>query len=399
MMSEVVLQVSQLNSLARSYLETALSVVHVEGEVSNLTFAASGHWYFTLKDEHAQVRCMMFRARNNLVVMRPEAGSHVRVRAAVSLYEARGDYQLIVEQLTLTGDGQLRRAFELLKIKLISEGACDPARKRNLPTWIATVGVITSPTGAALHDILTALRRRFPAIRVIIYPTLVQGHTAAQSLCDTLQRANERHECDVILLARGGGSLEDLWAFNEERVARAILASDLPVVTGIGHETDITIADLVADHRAATPTAAAEFVSPNVVDITAQLRSLTHALSNAIQRQLTRLSERVLFLQTRLWQQHPTRQWQQHQQTLDQLHERLQKSILRRIEQAQQRFTQLVGRLHDLSPLQTLARGYSITYHNEHVVIDASVVQQGDTLKTRLSNGVIFSTVNEIVRK
>jgi exodeoxyribonuclease VII large subunit len=242
--------VSRLNREARATLERGLGVLWVEGELSNFSQPASGHWYFTLKDRDAQLRCAMFRQRNSGIRFVPKSGQHVLVRGRISLYEPRGDYQLIADYMEEAGLGALNREFERLKAKLIAEGLCDPGRKRPLPAFPRRIGVVTSPTGAAIRDILHILRRRFPPASVLIYPTAVQGAAAVPEIVDALSLAAARNECDVLIVARGGGSIEDLWAFNDEAVARAICASPIPVVSGVGHEIDFTIADFVADARA-----------------------------------------------------------------------------------------------------------------------------------------------------
>src|SRR5437763_11109252 len=258
----IVYSVSRLNREVRALLERGLGVVWVEGELSNLSQPASGHWYFSLKDRDAQLRCAMFRLKNSQLGFTPSAGQHVLARGRVSLYEPRGEYQLIVEYLEEAGIGALQRQFERLKAKLAAEGLFALERKRSLPRFPRRIGVVTSPSGAAIRDVLHILARRFPPAAVLVYPTAVQGAAAAPALVAALESASARAECQVLILARGGGSLEDLWAFNDERVARAIGACRLPVVSGVGHEIDFTIADLVADARAPTPSGAAELVVP-----------------------------------------------------------------------------------------------------------------------------------------
>ncbi len=249
-------------------LESHFDFVWVEGEVSNFTVPSSGHWYFSLKDSGAQVRCAMFRNRNQRLRFTPANGDHIRLRCRVSLYEGRGEFQLIVEHLEQAGAGALQAAFEKLKARLLAEGLFDAQRKKPLPASVSRLGVITSPTGAAIHDILTVLRRRCPGIAVFLFPVAVQGEAAAREIAAAIERANRwqregKVQLDALIVGRGGGSLEDLWAFNEEIVARAIAASELPIVSAVGHEVDFTIADMVADHRAATPSAAAELLSPD----------------------------------------------------------------------------------------------------------------------------------------
>ena len=279
-----ILTVTQLNRATSQLLDNHFLSIFVEGEISNFSAPSSGHLYFSLKDANAQVRCAMFKSQQRRLSFTPSNGKQVVIKARVSLYEPRGDFQLIVEHIEEAGDGALRRAFEALKIKLTAEGLFDTAHKNALPLLPQAIGIITSPTGAAIRDIITVLRRRFTAIPVIIYPVSVQGNNAKHEIVKAISLANERNECDVLILGRGGGSLEDLWAFNEEIVARAIFSSTIPIISAVGHETDITIADFVADHRAATPSAAAEHASPD------QQEWLTrfNYLENHLKQQLTR---------------------------------------------------------------------------------------------------------------
>lgn len=281
-----ILSVSQLNRASKDLLETYLPLLWVEGEVSNLAQPSSGHWYFTLKDARAQVRCAMFKNRNQLVRFCPEGGQKILVRARVSLYEGRGEYQLLIEHMEPTGFGDLQRQFELLKHKLQNEGLFAQEHKRALPAWPKRLGIVTSPTGAALQDILQVLQRRFPALPVLLLPVAVQGTGAAGQIAAAIRRANAEKLCDVLIVGRGGGSLEDLWAFNEEIVARAIYASDIPVVSAVGHEVDFTIADFTADMRAPTPSAAAELISPNQLEVAQKLDQLQRALLRHMQQHL-----------------------------------------------------------------------------------------------------------------
>src|SRR5690606_35272474 len=281
-----ILSVSQLNRRAKQLLETHLPLLWVEGELSNVSQPSSGHWYFTLKDDQAQVRCAMFRNRNMLVRFKPQQGQQVLVRARVSLYEGRGDYQLIAEHMEEAGTGALQRAFEALKAKLGAEGLFDEARKRPIPTLPRHIGVITSPTGAAIRDVLTVLERRFPSIPVTVIPVAVQGKESAPQIVRALELANRCGLFDVLLLTRGGGSLEDLWSFNEEAVARAVAASQLPVVCAVGHEVDFSIADFVADLRAPTPSAAAELMTPDGEDWLETFIGYEVMLEDAMERKL-----------------------------------------------------------------------------------------------------------------
>jgi exodeoxyribonuclease VII large subunit len=442
-----VLTVSQLNRLARSLLEECFPGVWVEGEISNLSRPSSGHWYFTLKDGGAQVRCAMFRNRNIHVRFQPAEGQKVLVRGSISLYEARGDYQLIAEQIQPAGAGLLALQFEQLKQKLQAEGLFDAGRKRALPRQPHHIAIITSPTGAAIRDILTVLKRRAPAIRVTVIPVVVQGEQAAPAIARAIAVANQlaergRADFDLILTGRGGGSLEDLWAFNDERVARAIAASRLPVVSAVGHETDTTIADLVADVRAPTPSAAAELVSP---DQRAQMRTLQQWQQRLLQRwrhHQQQAQHRLENLTRRLHAQHPGRQLQQRALRLDELEQRLGKAIARNLRDQQRRLQllhsrlmarhpgravealrgrlllcerqlpQLVRRilqrerqrlqgavalLQSVSPLNTLARGYAIVSDaGGRVVRESTQVAIGTALSARLWRGRLDLTVTAI---
>jgi exodeoxyribonuclease VII large subunit len=432
--------VTQLNSQVRLLLERSLSVIWVEGELSNLSQPGSGHWYFSLKDRDAQIRCAMFRQRNIVVGFSPRVGQQVLARGRVSVYEARGDYQLIVEHLEEGGVGALRREFEKLKAKLAAEGLFAQERKRALPVFPRRIGVVTSPTGAALRDILHVLARRFAPATVLIYPTIVQGAAAAPGIVAALELASNRAECDVLILARGGGSLEDLWAFNDERVARAIRLCAVPVITGIGHEIDFTIADFAADVRAPTPSAAAESVVPDRQTWLGALRHSAHRLEAAVQRELRNAASRLDALRQRLSLAHPGVRLAQQQQRLDDLeqrlagalrselrsqHSRLADSFARLVRHSPDRLVRdlraqyglLAGRLshalqecvaraeHRLnlaqrtldtvSPLATLARGFAIVTRptDGTLVGDAAQVNIGDEIDARLNLGQLRALV------
>ena len=295
-----ILSVSQLNRDARRLLETTFASIWVDGEIADFKHHSSGHMYFTLKDESAQIRCAMFRFKNQHLDFKPQPGTQVLLRAKLSLYEPRGDYQLIVEHMEDSGLGRLMRAFEALKKQLASEGLFTDTHKKVLPPFPQQIGVITSPVGAAIRDILTTLKRRFPAIPVVIYPCLVQGGQAAQQIVKAIETANQRQECDLLILARGGGSLEDLWPFNQEIVARSIFKSKIPIVSGVGHEVDTTIADFVADKRAATPTAAAELVTPDWQTVMAYLQQIEKKLASLMQYTLEQKAQQTDYLAKRL---------------------------------------------------------------------------------------------------
>ncbi|MCG7868769.1 MAG: exodeoxyribonuclease VII large subunit, partial [Candidatus Thiodiazotropha taylori] len=314
-----IFSVSRLVRETRAILEASFPLLWVSGEISNLAQPASGHIYFSLKDEAAQVRCAMFRMKRQRLRFQPENGQQVLIRAKVSLYEARGEFQLIAEHMEPAGEGALRFAFEQLKQKLAAEGLFDTEQKKPIPVPPKQLGLITSPSGAAVRDLLSVLKRRFPALPVIIYPVQVQGEDAARQIVQMLKLAERRQECDLLILSRGGGSLEDLQAFNEEQVARAIHQLSIPVVTGIGHEIDFTIADFVADRRAATPSAAAELVTPDQLEWQQRLHAVTRRLKQNQQQRLQQLQQHFSALLKRLQIQHPKRRLQQQAQRLDEL--------------------------------------------------------------------------------
>lgn len=440
--SRDIFSVSRLNREARDLLETGLGRLWVEGEISNLSRPASGHLYFTLKDAKAQVSCALFRNRALRLQFTPENGAQILIRAQVSLYEARGNYQLIVDQMEEAGDGALRRAFEALKTRLFNEGLFDEAVKQPLPDLPRCIGIITSPSGAAIRDVLTVLKRRFPGIPVVIYPTRVQGEGAADEIVSALGTAEARADCDVLLLTRGGGSLEDLWPFNEEQVARAVAACGLPVVSAVGHEVDIVITDFVADARAATPSAAAELLSPDKAGLASQLRQFATRLRQQFTQQLQRQHEKLDWIGRRLQQRHPGRNFDQQRQRLDELEQRLSRSmqqkVARRLAQLQttaarlgqhqpgrlletmearnrdlarrleycintqysrcrEKLAVLSRALETVSPLATLQRGYSITLAGKSgaVITNCHQVSPGDKLEIRLARGRIISTVTD----
>jgi exodeoxyribonuclease VII large subunit len=391
-MSESVYSVSQLNNAARSLLESEFLHVLVEGEISNYVCPASGHWYFSLKDSKAQVRCAMFRGANRHVRDTPEDGMQVQVRCKVSLYAPRGDYQLIVEHLEATGDGALQREFEKLKSRLNKEGLFAEEHKQPLPELPKAIGVVTSSTGAAVRDVIKVLRRRCPLIPIIVYPSLVQGTSAAQSIASMINLANTRQECDVLIVGRGGGSLEDLWPFNEEVVARAIFESDLPVVSAVGHEVDVTISDFVADMRAATPSAAAEIVSPDMTQWVAHTQNLSTRLRREMLQYVRNTQQQLTWLRKRL--RHPGQKLQEQAQQLDYLWQNLAKAQQRLLQNKQQQLANTSRALNTISPLATLERGYSILLKDNQVIRSKKQVKAGDTLTAKVRDGDIKCTVS-----
>ncbi|MFC4312933.1 exodeoxyribonuclease VII large subunit [Steroidobacter flavus] len=477
----------RLNKEARMLLERGLPSLWLEGEISNLSRPSSGHWYFSLKDESAQLRCAMFRQKNLGARFTPKDGMHVLTRGRVSLYEPRGDYQFIADHMEEAGEGVLRRRFELLKTKLAAEGLFEASRKKALPRLPRRIGVVTSPTGAAVRDVLNILRRRFCTIPVLIYPVQVQGESAAGQIARTIRMASARAECDVLIVARGGGSLEDLWAFNEEVVARAIFDCQIPIVSGVGHEVDFTIADFVADVRAPTPSGAAEIVAPDCNEWTRSVDLLGRRARNAMVRSMAARQQRLVWLERRLAQVHPGVELRQKAQRLDDLEQRLSRcmrhglfqrrhslvelaahlrqrspalrvsaargrleiarktlgtSLQRRVSVAESRlrhaasdlrqqspvarivalrrrveiadrnmetslqrqlrilearFKVAAGKLNTVSPLATLQRGYAIvTDAQGTVVTDATSVNKGDIIQTRLSRGTVQARVEHI---
>ncbi len=440
-----ILNVSQLNRLARQLLEDCFPMIWVEGEISNLSRPSSGHWYFTLKDSGAQVRCAMFRNRNIRLKFQPTEGSKILLKGTLSLYEARGDYQLIGEDMQPAGQGLLAATFEQLKQKLQAEGLFDATRKQPLPAQVRHIAAITSPTGAAIHDILTVLKRRSPGTRITLIPVPVQGEQAPPAIARAIAVANMlvatgAQDFDVILAGRGGGSLEDLWAFNDERVARAIAASGLPVISAVGHEVDFTIADFVADVRAATPSAAAELLSTDQRADAQKILALRQRLLHRWQQIATQTRQRVDWHEKRLQAQHPGQRLRQRVLRLDELEMRLRQSLQRRLSDQQrhlsllesrlqrhhpgQRLQQLHTRLahyqkqlpawiasqlrarqqrlqtaaqllNSVSPLNTLERGYAIvTNDRQDVLRDANAVAPGDKIRARLAHGELLCTVD-----
>ncbi|MGV3582594.1 MAG: exodeoxyribonuclease VII large subunit [Methylophilus sp.] len=381
-----ILSVSELNRLAREILEMSLPLFWVSGEVSNFTRAASGHWYFSLKDSGAQVRCVMFKGRNSYVDFMPREGDKIEARATVTLYEARGDFQLTVEFIQKAGLGALFEAFEKLKAKLSHEGLFDPAFKKTIPTQAKTIGIVTSPDAAALRDVLTTLKRRNPNVSVIIYPTPVQGKGAAKLIAKAIQTASKRAEVDTLIICRGGGSLEDLWQFNEEVVARAIDECSIPTISGVGHETDFTICDFVADLRAATPTAAAELACPDIANIKQHLLQLQKRLLRQIEAMLNQHAQKLDYLARRLIS--PVQEIENKQNKLHQLQHRLNLSIVRQFDTQKQLLLRLGSSLAQLNPENVLARGYALVQDQKgHVIYDSQQLNTDELIKIRLHQG------------
>jgi exodeoxyribonuclease VII large subunit len=389
--------VGRLNHEARMLLESGLPALWIEGEISNFSSPASGHWYFTLKDRDAQIRCAMFRARNQGTGFRPRDGQQVLLRGRISLYEPRGDYQLIAERMEDAGEGALRREFERLKARLTAEGLFDPALKRQLPFMPRRIAVVTSPTGAAIRDVLHILRRRFPPAAVVIHPTAVQGAAATESIVAAIDAVSTRGEADVLIVARGGGSIEDLWCFNDERVARAIRRCAVPVVTGIGHEIDFTIADFAADARAPTPSGAAELVVPDRRALLDGILAIAQRMRHAIGGRLDRAIALQGHLAARLQLAHPGSRLSQQAQRLDDMDTRLRRAWQQRLQAMAQRVQLAQRGLDAISPLATLDRGYAIvTTASRAAVTDASEISVGASLSLRFARGSATANVASI---
>ena len=446
MVNQHILQVSDLTKKVRLLLESELNTVWLCGEISNFIAASSGHWYLSLKDSKSQVKCAMFKGNNRKVRLTgtgiPKNGQQVLVRARVSLYEPRGDFQLIIEQLESAGEGLLRQQYEQLKSKLHAEGLFDTFTKKAIPKSINTVGIVTSPTGAAVKDIISVLRRRNPLINVIIYPTLVQGDDAKFTIVNAIEIANNRKECDLLIVGRGGGSLEDLWCFNEEIVVKAIHKSKLPTVSAVGHEIDTTLSDFVADHRAPTPSAAAEIISSDVNEYHKSINTLKARAAGSTQRRLNDLTKQFITIKQRLERLHPVQKLHLQQQKVDELTTRLNsaferkkvsllqhpaqlknrlllQSPIKNIKHQQQQvinlekrlitsinalnskknnqFKHIIEQLNLMSPLATIARGYSVTKNTKgKVITSVKNIRVDDELHIQLSDGTVtVKTINK----
>ncbi|MFA3790671.1 exodeoxyribonuclease VII large subunit [Aliiglaciecola sp. SL4] len=436
--SKNIFTVSQLNRLARSVLESQIGQIWLSAEISNFVAAASGHWYFTLKDARSQVKAAMFRGANSRIKVRPKEGDKILVRASVGLYEARGDYQIIVDFMEPEGEGQLKQQFEMLKVKLAAEGLFSTEHKKSLPETIQRVGVITSATGAALHDILTVLKRRNPLISVIVYPSQVQGELAPFQLCQAIDKAVLRNEVDVLVIGRGGGSLEDLWCFNDETVARRLFSCGIPTISAVGHEVDVTIADFVADVRAPTPSAAAELVSTDMLEVLQSIQSLKSRLHRSMVGQTQFHKHRSQIVSQQLKALHPENRIKQQTQHLDQMQILLTHRMKRRLEESANSLNGISQRLQNrspidrlerltetnqnlikqlkksttnllvnkqlqlakaselldsVSPLSTLSRGYSITYKDNEIVKSSAQLQPNDEITTQFHDGSVSSKV------
>ncbi|MDO6446573.1 exodeoxyribonuclease VII large subunit [Colwellia sp. 1_MG-2023] len=441
MATKHILQVSELTKKVKFMLESELNTVWLCGEISNFIAASSGHWYLSLKDAKSQVKCAMFKGKNQRTRITPKNGQQVLVRAKVSLYEPRGDFQIIIELMEEAGEGLLKQQYEQLKQKLNALGLFAQQFKQAIPKHITRVGIVTSPTGAAVKDIISVLKRRNPAITVIIYPALVQGEQAKFGIVSAIDKANARAECDVLIVGRGGGSLEDLWPFNEEDVVEAIFHSKIPTISAVGHEIDTTLADYVADLRAPTPSAAAELVSQDMSETLNQLTVLAQRVQQNIQQDISRKKQVVNALQHRLFQVHPEQKLQVYQQRSDELTARLEQAIHRELKQfslqpinlntrllqlspqknilqnqeklkqlgaqltqnmqqvftrKSERFIHIIEQLNIVSPLATIARGYSVSRNNEGIIKSTTQVNIGENISVQVTDGVIETKVIDI---
>lgn len=389
-----ILTVSELNRLAREILEMSFPLFWVSGEISNFTRAASGHWYFSLKDAGAQVRCVMFKGRNSYVDFVPREGDKIEARATVTLYEARGDFQLTVEFVQKAGLGTLFEAFERLKKSLSAEGLFEASTKRPIPALPKTIGIVTSADAAALRDVLTTLKRRNPSVPVIIYPTPVQGKGAAARIAEAINIANQRAEVDTLVVCRGGGSLEDLWSFNEEIVARAVYQSQIPVISGVGHETDFTICDFVADLRAATPTAAAELACSDISALQNNLRQIAKSMAQRMDRLIHTHAQRLDYLAKRLVS--PTQKIQSFSNHLHQITLRLQAGIEKQLHFHRNQLNASADRLRLLNPNEVLNRGYAIVKDiEENIITDSQQVRDGQHIKITFAHGTTDAKVTK----
>ena len=388
--------VSELNRNCKQTLESQFSIVWLEAEISNLAMPASGHWYFSLKDAKAQVRCAMFKGNNRACKVPPEEGMKVLVRAKVSLFEARGEFQLIVEYLEAAGTGDLLRQYEELKTKLDNEGLFAASEKREIAQSYQRIGVVTSSTGAAIHDVISVIRRRYPLQELVIYPCLVQGNLAAEQIINQIETANRRQEVDLLLLVRGGGSLEDLWCFNNESLARVIFESELPIVTGIGHEVDFTIADFVADLRAPTPSAAAEKTTIDQRELLEHIEAIKQWQIQFVMDKIQRNSQKVDWLTRQL--QSPQSIIDRQKQQLKHIQHRLETIIEKRLTTSHSQFKELAIKLDSISPLAVIGRGYSLTKTEQgQLITNAAKAQEGDIITSQLTKGSIKSRVTEVI--
>ena len=393
-----VFSVKEINRLVRELLEQSFPSFWISGEISNFISASSGHWYFSLKDDEAQVRCTMFKNKNMAADWVPKNGEKIEAKCFIGLYEARGEYQLNIELIRHAGAGLLSEAFNQLKEKLLKEGLFEPSHKKPIPQFPKSIGVITSPTGAAIEDILITLKRRSPHIPIVIYPSLVQGKEAPSAIVKAIETANIRMECDVLILARGGGSIEDLWAFNEEIVARAIVASKIPTITGVGHETDTTIADFVSDLRAPTPTGAAELVTSHSVELIKTIQTYKNQLNKMMVSVIRELMQKIDYLEKRLIS--PRQQIQRQKEQIHQYIQRINQNMKNILIQYRLNIDKLKLNLDHLSPHAVLSRGYSIiTNIDGQIVNNINQLKLDDKIHIQLNHGQADANISDLKDK
>jgi exodeoxyribonuclease VII large subunit len=390
-----VFSVKEINRLVRELLEQSFPSFWISGEISNFISASSGHWYFSLKDDEAQVRCTMFKNKNMAADWTPKNGEKIEAKCFIGLYEARGEYQLNIDLIRHAGAGLLSEAFNQLKEKLLKEGLFETSRKKLMPQFPRSIGIITSPSGAAIEDILTTLKRRSPHIPIFIYPSLVQGKEAPLAIVKAIETANIRMECDVLILARGGGSIEDLWAFNEEIVARAIVASKIPTITGVGHETDTTIADFVSDLRAPTPTGAAELVTSHTVELVKTIQAYKNQLNKVMAGVIRELMQKIDYLEKRLIS--PRQQIQRQKEQIHQYIQRINQSMKNAMIQYRLEVDKLKLNLDHLSPHAVLSRGYSIiTNVDGQIVNNVNQLKLDDKIRIQLNHGQADANISDL---
>jgi len=390
-----VFSVKEINRLVRELLEQSFPSFWISGEISNFISASSGHWYFSLKDDEAQVRCTMFKNKNMAADWTPKNGEKIEAKCFIGLYEARGEYQLNIDLIRHAGAGLLSEAFNQLKERLLKEGLFETSRKKLIPQFPKSIGVITSPTGAAIEDILTTLKRRSLHIPIFIYPCLVQGKEAPLAIVKAIETANIRMECDVLILARGGGSIEDLWAFNEEIVARGIIASKIPIITGVGHETDTTIADFVSDLRAPTPTGAAELVTSHTVELVKTIQVYKNQLNKVMAGVIRELMQKIDYLEKRLIS--PRQQIQRQKEQIHQYIQRINQSMKNAMIQYRLKIDKLKLNLDHLSPHAVLSRGYSIiTNVDGQIVNNVNQLKLDDKIRIQLNHGQADANISDL---
>ena len=390
-----VFSVKEINRLVRELLEQSFPSFWISGEISNFISASSGHWYFSLKDDEAQVRCTMFKNKNMAADWTPKNGEKIEAKCFIGLYEARGEYQLNIDLIRHAGAGLLSEAFNQLKERLLKEGLFETSRKKLIPQFPKSIGVITSPTGAAIEDILTTLKRRSPHIPIFLYPSLVQGKEAPLAIVKAIETANIRMECDVLILARGGGSIEDLWAFNEEIVARAIVASKIPTITGVGHETDTTIADFVSDLRAPTPTGAAELVTSHTVELVKTIQVYKNQLNKVMAGVIRELMQKIDYLEKRLIS--PRQQIQRQKEQIHQYIQRINQSMKNAMILYRLKIDKLKLNFDHLNPHAVLSRGYSIiTNVDGQIVNNVNRLKLDDKIRIQLNHGQADANISDL---